>query len=51
MANMTNTGTGSYPLDFAKKLTQDTNEAWESGSMLDTGTPHNSPLNDGFSLP
>ena len=39
MPNRTNTGTGEYPLVFAKELTKIVNREWESGNMLRQVTP------------
>lgn len=39
MPNRTNTGTGEYPLTFAKELTKIVNQEWENGNMLRAVTP------------
>lgn len=39
MPNRTNTGTGEYPLLFAKELTKIVNAEWENGNMLRSVTP------------
>lgn len=39
MPNRTNTGTGEYPLLFAKELTKIVNAEWENGNMLRAVTP------------
>ena len=39
MVNRINTGTGDYPLIFAKELTKIVNREWENGNMLRQVTP------------
>ncbi len=39
MAGKTNTGTGEYPLVFAKELTKIVNREWDNGNMLQQVTP------------
>ena len=39
MPNRTNTGTGEYPLLFAKELTKIVNAEWENGNILRAVTP------------
>lgn len=44
MAHSINTGTKEFPLDFASKLSEQVNEAWQSGEMLKKVSPASADL-------
>lgn len=44
MAHSINTGTKEFPLDFANKLSEQVNEAWQSGEMLKKVSPASADL-------